>query len=447
MVLGNTVGSEKEYFNMYMIDDLTGLPNVNYFTQAVNELIRKADHKGHTAFYLNLKDMSIVNERFGFEKGDEIICKFADFLGDIVIDGEFAARLGADNFIGVIYSENLEKFLRFLDAVYVPVFNGIEEEDYNILCNIGLYELTGEEKKASEVMERISIAFTMSRKENIRFAFYDEKVKKQLIDNMNYTRKLPKALKEHELVVYFQPKVSATNYNLVGAEALVRWQSQGQLIPPAEFIPICEKTGLVTEIDFYVLEETCKKMREWADNGYSLVRVSVNFSKQHFKDTNVAERIMSIIGKYDIPPEFLEIEFTETAYLDKEELLEITLGKLKQYGIASSIDDFGSGYSSLNLLQNMDFEVLKLDKSLLGKSVENSRSRKVISHIINMAKELEMEVLAEGVETIEEFGLLKELNCDIIQGYFFDRPLKAEDFETRLREGIYPNQRAIAQAM
>ena len=447
MVYGNEIGSEKEYFNMYMIDDLTGLPNFNYFTQNVNELIRRADHKGHTAFYLNLKDMSIVNERFGYERGDEILCKFADFLSDTVDNGEFAARLGADNFIGIIHNDNVTRFLDALDEVYVTIYNGIENEEYNVLSNVGFYELTGEEKKASEIMERISIAFTMSRKNNERCAYYDEKVKKQLIDNMNYTRRLPKAIKEHELVVYFQPKVSTSGYNLVGAEALVRWEHDGQLIPPANFIPICEKTGLVTEIDFYVLEETCRKMREWMDKGYKLVRVSVNFSKQHFKDTNVAERIMSVIDKYKIPTKYIEVEFTETAYLDKEELLEITLGKLRNYGIASSIDDFGSGYSSLNLLQNMDFEVLKLDKSLLGKGVKDTKSRKVISHIINMAKELEMEVLAEGVETFEEFGLLRDLNCDIIQGYFFDRPLKVEDFENRLREGVYPKQRALAQAM
>lgn len=437
----NTPEEDADYFRLYMMDDLTGLPNANYFSQTVKEMIRKKDHVGHTAFYLNLKDMSVINERFGYETGDDIICKFADFLADSVTEGEFAARLGADNFIGIIHKENVASFLDSIKSVSFTIFNGETEEDYEVFCNAGLYELTGDEKKASEILERISIAFAMSRKANAQYVYYDEGVKKKLLDNLKYTRRLPKAIKDKELVVYFQPKVSASTYKIVGAEALVRWWCDGQLIPPIDFIPICEKTGLITEIDFYVLEETCKKMREWMDNDIELVRISVNFSKQHFKDTDVAERIYNVLRKYNIPTEFIEVEFTETAYLDKEELLEITLGKLKEYGIASSIDDFGSGYSSLNLLQNMDFEVLKLDKSLLGKSVENERSRKVISHIINMAKELEMEVLAEGVETYEEFGLLKDLKCDIVQGFLFDRPLQVDEFEKRLLTRIYPDKK------
>lgn len=434
---GKEYDTDADYFQLYMIDDLTGLPNVNYFTQTVKEMIHRKDHKGHTAFYLNLKDMSVINERFGYETGDEIIKQFAEFLADSVEDGEFAARLGADNFVGIVHNENVEKYLNALKAVTVNFFNGEADEDYQVFSNVGLYALTGEERKASEIMERISIAFAMSRKANAQYTYYDETVKQKLLDNMKYTRRLPKAIKQKELLVYFQPKVSAIDYTVVGAEALVRWWCDGQLIPPSDFIPICEKTGLVTEIDFYVLEETCRKMREWIDNEIPLVRISVNFSKQHFKDADVADRIMSVIEKYKIPPRYLEVEFTETAYLDKEELLELTLNKLRSYGIASSIDDFGSGYSSLNLIQNMDFEVLKLDKSLLGKSVENDRSKKVISHIINMAKELDMEVLAEGVETVEEFGLLKELNCDIVQGYLFDRPLQVDEFEKRLRSPKY----------
>ena len=243
------------------------------------------------------------------------------------------------------------------------------------------------------------------------------------VKGLNFFRRLLQALQNNEFVVYFQPKVSITDMKIAGAEALVRWVYDGQVLPPVKFIPFCERTGLVIDIDFYVLEETCKKMREWLDAGMQLVRISVNFSKYHFNEAGVAERIYNVINRYGIPPEYIEVEFTETAYLDKEELLESTVDKLRSYGIKSSIDDFGSGYSSLNLLQNMDFEVVKLDKSLLGKGVENDKAKKVISSIIHMAKELDMEVLAEGVETVEELKLLKSLRCDIVQGFFFDKPL------------------------
>ena len=174
-------------------------------------------------------------------------------------------------------------------------------------------------------------------------------------------------------------------------------------------------------------------------------RRCVNFSKYHFNEEGVAERIYNVIQHYGIPPEYIEVEFTETAYLDKEELLESTVDKLRSYGIKSSIDDFGSGYSSLNLLQNMDFEVVKLDKSLLGKGVENDKAKKVISSIIHMAKELDMEVLAEGVETAEELKLLRGLKCDIVQGFFFDKPLPVAEFEKRLRAGGYKEDGSIKE--
>lgn len=258
------------------------------------------------------------------------------------------------------------------------------------------------------------------------------------VEGLNFFRRLLAAIQNREFLVYFQPKVSISDRKIAGAEALVRWNCDGQILPPVKFIPFCERTGLVIDIDFYVLEETCRKMREWMDKGIEPVRISVNFSKYHFNEVGVAERIVEVIDKYHIPTKYIEVEFTETAYLDKEELLEYTVDKLKSYGIKSSIDDFGSGYSSLNLLQNMDFEVVKLDKSLLGKGVDNQKAKKVISSIIHMAKELEMEVLAEGVETPEEYNLLKDLNCDIVQGFLFDRPLPEDDFERRLRKRVYP---------
>ncbi len=262
------------------------------------------------------------------------------------------------------------------------------------------------------------------------------------VEGLKFFRRLLSALQNKEFIVYFQPKVSIDDLNIAGAEALIRWNYNGDIKPPVFFIPFCERTGLVIDVDFYVLEETCRKMREWMDKGLQMVRVSVNFSKFHFNEPGVAERIYNTIKKYEIPPEYIEVEFTETAYLDKEEILETTIDKLKNYGIKSSIDDFGSGYSSLNMLQNMDFEVVKLDKSLLGKGVKNAKARKVISSIIHMAKELDMEVLAEGVETTEELGLLQELKCDVVQGFLFDQPLPMDEFEKRLRYRKYPSQGA-----
>lgn len=258
------------------------------------------------------------------------------------------------------------------------------------------------------------------------------------VEGLNFFRRLLSAIQNKEFLVYFQPKVAIHDRKITGAEALVRWNCDGQILPPVKFIPFCERTGLVIDVDFYVLEETCKKMREWMNRGITPVRISVNFSKYHFNETGVAEKIYGVLQRYNIPSRYIEVEFTETAYLDKEEILEYTVDKLRSYGIKSSIDDFGSGYSSINLLQNMDFEVVKLDKSLLGKGVDNGKAKKVISSIIHMAKELDMEVLAEGVETPEEYNLLKDSKCDVVQGFLFDKPLPDDEFEKRLRVRVYP---------
>lgn len=422
----------EENKRLYLIDPLTGLPNINYYYDTVRRKIAERAQRMYTAFYLNLKDTSFVNERYGYDAGDEIIRKFAGNLMQLRKDGDFFARLGADNFVGIIKNENVETFLDKIGNVVIKPDGEILEENYRVYSNIGLYALTGDEKSPKDLMEKVSIAFAMSRKSNVSYQYYDDRLKEDLVNKMVLMRQLPEAIKNGELLVYFQPKVSTETLKIVGAEALVRWNKDGKVVSPADFIPICETTGLVTDIDFYVLEHTCKKMWEWMHSGMELVRISVNFSKQHFKKDDVAERIYEVISRYAIPTEYIEVEFTETAYLDREEVLEQTLEKLRSYGIVSSIDDFGSGYSSINLLQNMNFEIVKLDKSLLGKNVQNPKTQKVISNIIHMAKELEMEVLAEGVETHEELDILKELKCDIVQGYLFDKPLPEDVFEERL---------------
>ena len=219
---------------------------------------------------------------------------------------------------------------------------------------------------------------------------------------------------------------------LVGAEALVRWNRDGKIIAPMEFIPLCENNGFITQIDFYVLDKVCHDISEWLKNGVEVVKVSFNFSKQHFVDTDVAGKINALAEKWNIPKEYLEVEFTETAYIDEYDNLVTTLEQLKQYGISSSIDDFGTGYSSLSLLQELEFNTLKLDKSFLKERDKDNRHETIIANIIRMARELKMDIIAEGIETQEEFLFLKGLACDVAQGYLFDMPLPKDEFEKRM---------------
>ena len=244
-------------------------------------------------------------------------------------------------------------------------------------------------------------------------------------------------LQAKEFEVFYQPKVNMKTRKLIGAEALIRWRRNGSIVPPMDFIPICEKVGLVQKLDFYVLDTVCRHIVEWIDKGITMVPISVNFSKQHFVEDTVAEHINKIAEKWKTPKQYLEIEFTETAYLDDGHNLVSSIDKLHEFGISSSMDDFGTGYSSLSMLQNMSFDTLKLDKTFLQEG-NDERSRKVIENIIRMAKELNMSIVSEGIETEKELQYMSDMDCDIAQGYLFDKPLTHDEFEKRLIRIYYP---------
>ena len=248
-----------------------------------------------------------------------------------------------------------------------------------------------------------------------------------------YIQHIPQALANKEFEIVYQPKVGVHDHKLKGAEALVRWRMDGKFIPPSLFIPICESAGLIQQLDFYILNQVCNTMDTWIQQGLEPVKVSVNFSKQNFTMPDIGKRICNIVDNWQIPHELIE-----TAYNEDEKMLDKAIRVLNDKGFTASIDDFGSGYSSLSLLENLKFDVLKLDKSLIDTILQNPQSKIVVTNIVRMAKELNMEIVAEGVETKETLQVLKELDCDLIQGYFFDKPLFQAEFEQRLQNKQYP---------
>ena len=252
-----------------------------------------------------------------------------------------------------------------------------------------------------------------------------------------YVKAFPEAIRRHEFVVYYQPKVDIRTNRLHGAEALIRWKTDEGMISPGKFIPLFEKNGLVCQLDFYVLRTVCHDLRKWIDDGNEPVCISSNFSKLHFENTDVVDRIIEIADEFAIPHKYSEIEITETTYEGRKEILTQVLNRLKESGFSTSIDDFGSGYSSLNILSELDFQVLKLDKAFLDSGIDNMKVRNIVESVITMAKKLRMRVVAEGVEHREELDFLKELSCDLIQGYYFDRPMPIKEFEKRLTTPDY----------
>lgn len=430
--------SRNENTRILMTDKRTGISNENAYIFFLQNLISKEIASEYLVMNLNIKNFTLINERFGSSVGDYVIWEFSNKLASIVGKDEIVAHVGGNTFFAIMKKKNADERLEKINSISIELTEGDEVIDYSIPIRAGIYMINENDTSVSEISNRVSIAFTHAKKHETKdFVYFDNTIKRELLNEMTIRRLLPKALKNKEFIVYYQPKVEVETKKLIGAEALVRWQSNGKIVPPMDFIPICERNGFVKQIDLYVLEYVCQNIREWLDNGVEVVRISSNFSKHHFEERDIADKINDIVNKYNIPHKYIEVEFTETAYVDKQDNLSYSISRLKELGFTSSMDDFGSGYSSINLLQELNFDVLKLDKSLLGKGVNDYKTQKIIASIVRMAKDLNLEIIAEGVETVDEYNLLCELRCDMIQGYFFDRPLSKTDFLNRLKNKKY----------
>ena len=266
-------------------------------------------------------------------------------------------------------------------------------------------------------------------------AFFDEK----LMENEKWTETVEehqqKALDNEEFVVYYQPKYSPEKCELVGAEALIRWQSpEFGFVPPGRFIPIFENNGFITAIDHYMICHVVKQQKKWLDEGVKCVPVSVNVSRAHFAESDLAEQILNMVDAEGLPHNYIEIELTESAFFDDKDMIIETIDKLKEYGFSVSMDDFGSGYSSLNSLKDMDLDVLKLDAEFFRGDADSNRKEAVVSEAIKLAKRLKMRTVAEGVEDKDEVEFLEKQGCDMIQGYYFAKPMPAEEYEERMNE-------------
>ena len=285
-----------------------------------------------------------------------------------------------------------------------------------MILDCGIYKISKSDNDINTIMDRANTARkTIKGGHKNSFAFYDKEMHKKILKEKEIENSMVDALNNGEFIVYFQPKYSLSDYQIIGAEALVRWDNpQKGLIPPIEFIPVFERNGFIVNIDFYVFEEVCKKIREWMDEGQKVVPISVNLSRMHFVNSNFIEKFKLIVDKYKIPTRLIELELTETAVLDNIEGLLDTMNNLKEKGFVISMDDFGTGYSSLNLLKELPVDILKLDRAFFTEKDESNNEKIVISNVIKMAKELKMKVISEGVETISQVEFLKQIGCDMV---------------------------------
>ena len=414
-------------------DEGLGMWNMKYFMRHVGRVIAEGKLGEYFGIYFNLKGFSVINQQLGREQGTEVMRKYIKGIIEMEEDEEILCRIGGDNFVGIAKKERLEKTEGYLSGKDVQV-----DDNYsvNISAVAGFYVVNNADdiKSPVDLMDRISAAFHMARRGVSNFAYFDEKIIQYQIHTKWVEAQFPNAIKNEEFKVFYQPKIGLKDTKLAGAEALCRWFHDGNIISPMEFIPVLEQSINICKLDFYMLDHVCKDIRRWLDEGKRVVRVSVNLSRRHLSDTNILKRIVDIIDGNNVPHEYIEIELTETTTDVGFRDLKVLVNGLQSLGISTAVDDFGVGYSSLNLIRDIPWNVIKLDKSFLPDINDAKEEEKAImlKYVIAMAQSLGLECIVEGVETEEHVEMLKENCCYLAQGFYFDKPLPKDVFEKKL---------------
>ena len=418
-------------------DSELNMYNLKYFMRCVWPLCNagRIDHFAVVRF--NLKQFSAVNQYIGRKNGTIVMKKFITLIDDLLdSENELICRIGGDNFLTFIKSDKLPSVLDILNGTSI-IYDETNNERIFIAATAGVYviENAGHGIIPTDLMDRVSLAASLAKaSSDTDVVYFNDALFARIKHNEEISVNFRKALEEREFLVYYQPKVAIDGGHIAGAEALCRWMHEGRLVSPGEFIPVLEQGRDICKLDFYMLDTVCRDIRRWLDSGMEVVRISVNLSRRHLSDTELLQHIIEIIDRNNVPHEYIEIELTETTTDVEFKDLKRIIGGLQQAGISTSVDDFGIGYSSLNLIKELPWNVLKLDKSLLPASgVENPLQKGVMfKYIVAMTQEMGLECISEGVETIEQVQLLADNKCNLAQGFYFDKPLPVEEFETRL---------------
>lgn len=421
------------------IDIVFNARNKFRFIKDAEERINNNVEKKYALIHYDIKKFTIINNSVGYKIGDDILKKICKVFTNELKDELFGKADGDKFFVLFEYEkqeELIERMLKISEKIeHLSIWKKINIKP---AVNMGIYFVDNNELDIRVAIDRAEFAKShLKNGYNSEYAFYNENLGNNLIEMRRIEDDMHKALENNEFKVYYQPKVSLKNGNLSGAEALVRWNHpELGLLSPAKFIHIFENNGFIINLDKYVFEQVCSSMKKWIDNGYDVVPVSVNVSRIHFLNTDFVEEYNKIKGKYNIPDNLIEIEITESVVFnnDNEKNVFKVMKNFKREGFEISMDDFGSGYSSLGLLREMPIDTLKLDKIFLNNIEENS-SQIIVDNIVDIAKKLSLKVVSEGVETDLQVDFLKKTGCDMAQGYIFSKPKPLDEFEKLISNG------------
>jgi diguanylate cyclase (GGDEF)-like protein len=412
------------------MDSLTGSYNFTAFLQRADELLKAASGKQYAFIYADIQQFKLINDTYGYTVGDSILLCLSEILRRVGGVNSLLSRITGDRFVAMYpYESGTElqnKLGRIInDSKHIAQSNG---EYYRFVLTLGVY-LAETGDSAILAVDRANIANqNITDYLNTSFMFYDESMHENLLEQKDIEDSMEEALKNKEFLVFYQPKVNLETGVTIGSEALVRWKRGDRIIPPDKFIPVFEENGFILNLDYYMLDRVCATMRKCLDEGLEVKPVSVNFSRLHLNNTALPAQIESTLRKYSVSPSLIEVEITESALNAQNTYQLRILNDIRAIGCHLAMDDFGSGMSSLNVLRELPFDILKLDKDFLHNNVMTSREQVIIKSIIQLAKELKMQVICEGIETEEQSRFLKSIGCTNGQGYLFSKPVPEEEF-------------------
>ncbi|HBF6238071.1 TPA: EAL domain-containing protein [Clostridioides difficile] len=414
--------NEKEILSLAYEDKVTYIGNQNKFYRECSKYLLDKPSLNYIIVYFDINNFKMINDTFGYEFGDNLLITIAKALKEELTEGEVYARLSSDYFaIFCDYKNGRNKIIRKLDNIRSNIESNLSIVFEISLC-VGIYFVEEGEVDIQKAVNKANMARSVAKGKNINYAIYNEDVRNKLSEESMILDDIKIALVKNQFEVYYQPKFSLVTGEMIGSEALIRWNHpEHGFISPAVFIPIAEKSKLILKIGRFVFERVCNDLYEWKKQGKKIVPVSVNLSRVELYQPDIVKFINKTIKMYNLSSDFIEIEITETVAINELNILKNVLNELRTYGFSISMDDFGTGYSSISCLRDMPIDILKLDKSFLGGIEHDERSR-------NIAKSLDLVVIIEGVESKEQAELMKQFGCDLVQGFYFARPMPAKNF-------------------
>ena len=379
----------------------------------------------------------MVNDTMGHDAGDLLLKAVADRIRHCVRESDFIARLGGDEFTIVLENIlDLEAAASVADKICRSVarpFVFLQQKMF-VTTSIGISIFPDDGQDVSALIKHADSAMFRAKETRNNFCFYERGMEAEIAKRLKLEQELRKAIDGEELILHYQPQLDLTNAKLVGAEALVRWQHPLKgLIPPDVFIPLAEESGLINQLTYWVLERVAVQLKQWLDKGRHLT-LAVNLSVKDLMQQDLHTKLKNLLDRVGLPGNVFELEITESTLMEHPELMITELEKIREMGMTIAVDDFGSGYSSLNYLKRLPVDVLKIDRSFVSDFESDPSDRAIVSGIIALAKSLNMSTVAEGVETPGQRKILQQLGCDNFQGYLVSKPLTADDFATQFLE-------------